>query len=239
MRQRRRAPRAIPRFDGRAMLAAALVALLAAAPARAQAVPCTGTGPASEATPAEVEAYVKAQGKRVLTFVGYSGAEYENQALMLVAARSALTSHDPRATIVNIGATIEGIGAVYELARTLGFATMGIVSTQARDTKATLSPCVDRVFFIRDQTWGGLLEGQQRLSPTSAAMVAVSDEVLAIGGGDVSRDELAGAERAGRKTSFVPADMNHEIARARAKRRGEPEPTDFAGPVAAARRQRR
>ncbi|MEZ5292771.1 MAG: hypothetical protein R2745_16945 [Vicinamibacterales bacterium] len=230
MRQPRSAPRVVPRF-------LPIAALLVVAPVQAQTVTCTGAGPASEATLADVDAYVAAQGRRVLTFVGYSGAGYENTALMLVAARSVLTAHDPKATLVNIGATAEGIGAVYELARALGFATMGIVSTQARDTKATLSPCVDRVFFVRDQTWGGLLEGQQRLSPTSAAMVTVSHEVVAIGGGDVARDELAAAERAGKATSYVPADMNHEIARARARRRGEPAPTDFSGSVAAARRE--
>jgi hypothetical protein len=69
-------------------------------------------------------------------------------------------------------------------------------------------------------------------------MVSVSHTVVAIGGGEVSRDELAAAERAGRVTRFIPADMNHRVARERAQRRGEPEPTDFAGAVAAARRSK-
>jgi hypothetical protein len=172
----------------------------------------------------------------VLTFLGYSGAEYENRQAMLDSARSVLAPLDVTQVIVNIGATTDGVGAVYELAKARGFTTTGIVSTQARDAKATISPCADYVFFVPDTTWGGLIEGR-RLSPTSEAMVSVSHTVVAIGGGEVSRDELAAAERAGLATRFIPADMNHRIARERAQRRGEPEPTDFTGAVAAARRK--
>jgi hypothetical protein len=212
-----------------------LVVLSTSAPA-AQSQVCKGTGPARVANPSEVISFFKAQGKTVLTFVGYSGAEYEDRQAMLEAARSVLTPLDTARVIVNIGATTDGIGAVYEIAKARGFTTTGIVSTQARDTKATISPCVDHVFFIPDASWGGLLEGQQQLSPTSATLVAASQRVVAIGGGEVARDELAGAERAGHDTQFIPADMNHRIARERAQRRGEPEPKDFSGAVAAARR---
>jgi hypothetical protein len=53
---------------------------------------------------------------RVLTFLGYSAAEYENEnkAAMLEEATRILDEFDPRATIVNIGAPPEGMGAVYE-----------------------------------------------------------------------------------------------------------------------------
>ncbi len=198
---------------------------------------CKGTGSTRIATPNDVMAFFKKQGKTVLTFLGYSGDEYENRQAMLDAARSVLAPLDVKKVIVNIGATTDGIGVVYEVAKARGFTTTGIVSTQARETKATLSPCVDHVFFVPDATWGGLIDGQ-RLSPTSTAMVGVSQTIVAIGGGEISRDELAAAERAGQATRFIPADMNHRIARERAQRRGEPEPTDFSGPVAAARRSK-
>ena len=198
---------------------------------------CKGTGSTRTASPNDVMAFFKTQSKTVLTFLGYSGAEYENRQAMLDAARSVLAPLDAAKVIVNIGATTDGIGAVYEVAKARGFMTTGIVSTQAREAKATISPCVDYVFFVPDASWGGLIDGQ-RLSPTSAAMVGVSQTVVAIGGGEVSRDELAAAERAGQVTRFIPADMNHRIARERAQRRGEPEPTDFSGPVAAARRSK-
>ena len=44
----------------------------------------------------------------VLTFLGYSGAEYENKAGMLEQAAKILAQFDPKATIVNIGATAAG-----------------------------------------------------------------------------------------------------------------------------------
>jgi len=187
-----------------------------------------------EATPAEVHAYFKSQHKTVLTLLGYSAADYEDKAALISQVTEILDRSDPRTTIVNIGATPDGIGVVYELAKKKGFATTGIVSTQARESKASLSPCVDVVFFVKDASWGGFLEGTERLSPTSTAMVEVSDRLVAIGGGDVTRDELTAAKRAGKDVRFIAADMNHAIARERALKRGQPVPTDFRGAAGAA-----
>ena len=182
-----------------------------------------------EATPAEIRVYFKDQHKTVLTLLGYSGADYEDKAALLARASEILDRADPKMTIVNIGATPDGIGAVYELAKKKGFPTSGIVSTQARDSKASLSTCVDVVFFVKDASWGGFLEGTERLSPTSSALVDVSDRLVGIGGGEVTRDELIAAKRAGKDVTFIPADMNHTIARERALKRGQAVPTDFRG----------
>jgi hypothetical protein len=170
----------------------------------------------------------------VLTFLGYSAAEYENKQAMLEQAARVLEQFDPARTIVNIGATPDGIGAVYEVARQKGFVTAGIVSTQAKEGKTALSPCVDIVFFVKDATWGGFLDGTQRLSPTSTATVESSDRIVAIGGGEVARDELTAARRLGKNARFIPADMNHAIARERAQKKGQPAPTDFQGAAATA-----
>ena len=123
---------------------------------------------------------------------------------------------------------------MYELAKQRGFTTSGIVSTQARESNATLSPCVDHVFFVQDPSWGGFVEGSERLSPTSAALVDVSDHLVAIGGGEVARDELVAATRAGKNTQFIPADMNHRIALEKAAKKGQAPPTDFRGAADAA-----
>ena len=186
-----------------------------------------------EATPEEIRSFFNAKEMKVLTFLGYSAAEYENKAAMLMQATRILDELDPRATIVNIGATPEGIGAVYEMAKRKGFLTTGIVSTQARENNVKLSPCVDVVFYVRDATWGGFAPATDRLSPTSTAMVENSDVIVAIGGGEVSRDELIAARRLGKKTRFIPADMNREIARERPRKRGQPAPTDFRGAAGA------
>jgi hypothetical protein len=187
-----------------------------------------------DATPAQVQRVFKEQKKTVLTFMGYSGAGYEDPAALLEAASQVLDKYSPSRTVVNIGATAEGIGAVYELAAQRGFATTGIVSTQARANAVALSPCVQQVFYVEDSTWGGALPGGQGLAPTSLAMVSASQAVVAIGGGEVTRDEFLAARRAGKKTRFIAADMNHQAAIDKALKKGLPPPTDFRGALAAA-----
>jgi hypothetical protein len=204
-------------------------AMLAVMPASAQT--CANAPVQREATSMQIQDFVRAKNKRVLSFVGYSGAGYEDPAAMRAAAEHVLSQHDPTRTLVNIGGTAVGIGAVYELAKRRGFATMGIVSTLARDSGDALSPCVDWVFFVRDDRWGGLLPGSTQLAPTSEAIVANSAELIAIGGGEIARDELRGARRAGKLLSYFPTDMNHRIAIDKAAAKGQSAPTDFRSAV--------
>jgi shikimate kinase len=65
-------------------------------------------------------------------------------------------------------------------------------------------------------------------------MVSASHTVVAIGGGEVTRDEFVAARRAGKKTRFIAADMNHQAAIDKALKKSLPPPTDFRGAVAAA-----
>ncbi|MEA3410173.1 MAG: hypothetical protein U9R74_01370 [Pseudomonadota bacterium] len=182
----------------------------------------------SESTPAEVGAFFERQDKDVVTFMGYSGAGYEDEASMLEKAARVLDEFDSSRTIVNIGATPDGIGAVYKLAKRRGFVTTGIVSTQAKKYNAELSPCVDYVFYVEDPIWGGFMDGD-RLSPTSSAMVGNSDVLIGIGGGEVARDELLSGRRSGKDVRFIPADMNHEKARDKARKKGMSPPAVFGG----------
>lgn len=165
----------------------------------------------------------------MLTFTGYSGAGYEDATEMLGKASEILSAYDATATLVNSGATVSGIGAVYELAKTHGFVTSGIVSQRA--TNEDLSRFVDHLFLIDDASWGGVDPKTGRLSPTSELMVDVSDIMVAIGGGTISRDELAAARALGKRVVFVPAEMNRAKAVAKAERNGLPPPTDFSGAV--------
>ena len=181
------------------------------------------------ATPDEIAAFFKSQHKLVLTFEGYSGAGYEDNASMLKQAERILRKYNPKKTIVNIGATPDGIGAVYEIAKRKGFVTSGIVSTQAQKNNVPLSPYVDHAFYVEDESWGGFLKGTKALSPTSEAMIKNSDVVIGIGGGEVARDELATAKALGKRVQFIPADMNHQKVRESARKKNLPEPTDFRG----------
>ena len=218
-----------------------LVTLLWLGPSLAAQTPATPCRPPSvirQATSEEAVSAVRGRKRTVVTLLGYSDADYENREAMLKTAGSILDKFDPRTAIVTIGATPSGVGAVYQVAKQRGFETAGIVSTLAQQEKVALSPCVDLVFYVNDTQWGGVVEGTDRLSPTSLAMVNASDHVFAIGGGEVSRVEYLAAQRAGKPATFVAADMNHAIARKRAASRGQPPPTDFRGALGAALAQR-
>ena len=202
--------------------------VFAAAPRSAQGPAQIRTGDA-----ATIASHAQATGKKVLTFVGYSGAGYQDPDALVREASRILDRHDPARTLINSGGTAEGIGQIYELAKGKGFETLGIVSSLARREQVPLSAWVDTVFFVPDSTWGGELPQGKGLSPTSSAIVRSSDALVGIGGGEFARDELLAARRAGKPVTFIPADMNHQLAREKARRRGQPEPTEFGGAAAA------
>lgn len=180
-------------------------------------------------SPQQVVQALRSLQQKIVVFTGYSGMGYEDEAAMLAHAQAALEQFDPRHTMISIGATAAGIGAVYELAKRRGFRTIGIVSSQAKDQNVPLADCVDEVFHVQDAQWGGYLPGTQTLSPTSQAIVSSGDVFIGIGGGAAARDELLEARRQKKTVMFQPADMNHRLLRERAAKNGEPEPTDFRG----------
>jgi len=67
-------------------------------------------------------------------------------------------------------------------------------------------------------------------------MVAVSNRLVAVGGGEVARDEMWAARRMGKRVTFISADMNHRRAIEKAVAKGQPAPTDFRGAAHAAMR---
>src|SRR5262245_54053509 len=135
-------------------------------------------------TPEEVVGFFKGVGKTVLTFCGYSGIRYEDEQGMLQIARKVLAEYSPETTLINIGVTRVGIGAVYPLAKSMGFETAGIVTHLALLKPDGISESVDHVCFVSDTQWGGKLQGSEELSPTSRAMAACSDVLVGIGGGE-------------------------------------------------------
>jgi len=177
----------------------------------------------------EVIEFFRAKGKDVVTFVGYSGAGYENPAMMLEHARRELSKLNPKTTVINAGGTSEGIGAIYSLAKEMGFETSGIVSIHGREYLKDRPANVDHLFFVNDSSWGGYKPNSLELSETSEAIIGVSDKVIGIGGGDIARDELTEAQKRGIEVTFYPADMNHNLAIEKAAKTGKPPPFDFRG----------
>ena len=169
------------------------------------------------------------RGKTVLTFFGYSGMGYEDEEGMLQVVQDILSQYLPQRTLINIGATEVGVGKAYALAKSLGFETSGIVSTEALEYPDDISTMVDHICFIKDSQYGGKLPNSDELSPTSRAMVDSSDILVAIGGGDISRDELLEGKKLGKPVQYFSADMNHERMIRRAQKMGETSPKSFTG----------
>ena len=181
-------------------------------------------------TPEEVVAFFKGLGKTVLTFCGYSGMRYEDEKGMLQIAHKVLSEYSPETTLINIGVTSVGIGAVYPLAKSMRFTTAGIVTNLALLKPDGISESVDHMCFVIDTQWGGKLHGSEELSPTSKAMVACSDVLVGIGSrGGIGGDELRAGKELGKPVQFFPAEMNHEVAIRYAKSRGLPPPESFWG----------
>ena len=171
----------------------------------------------------EVKEWFTSQSKQVVTFVGYSGTGYENEDEMLEIASNQLQELNPEKVIVNIGGTPEGIGKVYRLAKDKGFETTGIVSTQANVWEVPISEYVDRVFYVQDEAWGGYIERTTTLTPTSKAMVDVSDIMVAIGGGDVANAEMNSFRKI-KSHEFsrnFPVDANHDKVINKLQKKGQ------------------
>jgi len=180
--------------------------------------------------PEEAISFMKRQGKVILTFFGYS-VDYQEKQQMLKIVRDVLGQYYPEKTLVNIGATVGGLGAAYPVIKSLRFVTTGIVSTEALNYPDGISEAVDHICFIKDKQWGGKLPNSDELSPTSKAMVDSSDIFVAIGGGNICQDELVAGKKLGKPIHYYPAEVNHEWAIRRAKRNGLPEPESFLGSV--------
>jgi hypothetical protein len=179
--------------------------------------------------PEEAVAFIRGLGKTMLTFYGFSGLGYEDEQEMLGIARDVLSKYPPQTTLVNIGASSTGIGAIYPLAKSMGFTTAGIISTEALEDLEEISDAVDHICFVEDNQWGGKLPNSNELSPTSRAMVECSDILVGIGGGGISLDEMLAGHEQGKEILYFPADMNHERASRQAEKKGLPPPKSFKG----------
>ena len=170
--------------------------------------------------------------RRIVTFSGFSSNGYEDRTALEHLMSYVLDELDPAADIVCSGATSMGIGAIYALAASREFRTIGIVSSKVQKEASSFADNVDIVFVIEDDTWGGYIDNNKTLSPTSRVMVHSSDLLVFIGGGDIARDEYDYAARRGQSVRVFAADMNHAALIDKARRKGKGAPTDFKGALA-------
>lgn len=165
----------------------------------------------------EIIVQIKTLNKKIYTLFGYSALEYEHKDQVLSQIREELLKLDPASYIINIGATKDGIGAAYEIARELGFETIGIVSTQALSYSGQFSPFVQKIYIVNDLNWGGYIPGTTEFAPATKIYLSVSDVIAAFGGGMNTAVILREAKRLGIPVSYAPFEMNHSKALAEAR----------------------
>ena len=179
-------------------------------------------------TSSETQLFFKSLGKKVVTFIGYS-ADYEDKKAMLKIVETVLLEYAPESTIINIGATMGGIGAAYPIAKSMGFITTGIVSSIAIEYLEDISTAVDHICYVTDNQWGGKMPNSSDLSPTSQAMVACSDILIGIGDGEIGRDEMIAGRELGKPVRFYPAERSHQYLIRRSQRLNLAPPESFLG----------
>ncbi|MBV8045276.1 hypothetical protein [Pluralibacter sp.] len=166
----------------------------------------------------EIDNYTR--DKHVMVFSGFSGLGYSDSASLKAQLSSALDEainrYGAHHLCVVAGATPEGIGAVYELAKNKGVGTLGIVSEHARGGVA--QDC-DRVIFVNDPgaSWKVLDEtGASYMVYVATKQNGLSrtGEFLAYGGGVVTLSELQEA-----KSMEIPLTIHPEF---------EPDPLNAA-----------
>lgn len=183
----------------------------------------------------EILEFFRSRSKHVITFAGFGELGYQEEGVVERIAADMLATSRRRAPLVNSGTLLrrdgeDGIAAVYEVARAAGIETAGIhpgIALDFADTH-TVSPHEDHPFFVADRTWGGLLD-DGRPSPTLELLLAVSDELVVIGGGKHAGDELGAFLARGKPTRYFPAEMNHRATRAWCREAGLDRPLDLRG----------
>jgi hypothetical protein len=176
---------------------------------------------------ASVRSFFANSGKHVIYFAGYGELGYEREGRVRQVALAVLSDWLPSEVLVHAGTLLregghDGIAEIYAIARALGIETSGIHPSVARTLSDThrVSPYCDHVFFVQDETWGGLLEETDRPSPVLQLHLDVAHEMVLIGGGKHAADELRAFGSLGRQARYFPADMNHAVTRDWCERAG-------------------
>ncbi|CAK8738429.1 hypothetical protein SODG_002078 [Sodalis praecaptivus] len=168
--------------------------------------------------------------KHVLVFCGFSGLGYNNEVALIETIRTTLTAaincHGSENICVAAGATHEGIGIIYELAKEKGIKTIGLVSEQARGS-ALLSAACDECLFIPDPTASWDVRDPEGNSymvylATDNKGINKTGEFLVFGGGYITLNELKEAEGLGLNIT-VYAEFEPCSQRAAVRLQGNPQ----------------
>jgi hypothetical protein len=156
---------------------------------------------------------------------GYSGLGYEDYKLVRQKLREILVpltaKHGDRLLVVS-GATEQGIGVVYEVAKELGLPTCGIVSERAQPED--ISRFCDRLFLVSDPE--GTWEVKSREGDSYFVEAARHGELFYLGGGEVAVNEILEAKSKGMLvTVFSDFQPNPKEVKKRLKENPNFQPT--------------
>jgi len=156
--------------------------------------------------------------KYVMVFSGYSGLGYADKAALKKQIseilQTKISQYGAENIVVVAGATSEGIGMVYQLAKAHGIGTLGIVSIMAQH-HAEISSACDEIVYVPDPagSWK-VLDDKGHSWMTYAA--SKNGIFLAFGGGEVTLSELHEANQKRIPCFIFPAfEPNPEKAAAR------------------------
>jgi len=183
----------------------------------------------------EVISLFRQRYRRVVTFLGYGELGYEDPGAFQTIARREIAAFDSQEVVINAATLVtfgfaHGIADIYEIARSQGFRTSGVYPSVSLGSAEShgLSGFVEDIYFIEDQTWGGYLEGSALASPTLTALTSVTDEVVAIGGGEHTAQEIQEFVKCGIPVRYYALEMNRAISSRWHQQRGGELP-DYLG----------
>jgi hypothetical protein len=146
--------------------------------------------------------------KKTLVFGGFSGLGYAEPTKLEEAVKERIQTEITKYGVENVavvaGATSDGIGSIYKIAKDLGVTTYGIVSDAGKEYGSDAS--CDKTFFVPDpgNTWQVLSKSGE----SYMVDVAKNNGVLVYyGGGDVAVAEIKEAKEKGIK---IETDVSYE-----------------------------
>jgi hypothetical protein len=170
--------------------------------------------------PDVIQDFFAQRAKYVIYFAGYGELGYQDRDCVGRTVQQVLNGIPVSSALVHCGTLLrrnglDGIADVYAVAKELGFETTGIHPSIAKQYSLThrVSPYCDHVFFVPDDTWGGLIHGTQAPSATLRLHLAVSDEIVIVGGGKHTADEMMAFAEAEKAIRYFPAEMNASASR--------------------------
>lgn len=150
--------------------------------------------------------------------------------------------------ITGPGAGGAGIDGGAKIAKDMGFETVGVVSDAIMEYGAPSDPAFDKIAVVASNgSWGGAkpdcanknardLKGAD-MEAVSHAMVMLGTrpgaQNISYGGGTVAQQECCALANSGGQVSFVPCQINHAKAIAKAAKNGAALPTKFDGEFSA------